>query len=213
MKRLLLLTSVLVGIPALTILAGPAQAAHCLTSDVSLTIAATSYAPTKCADNVANGNPSAETANLNAALGTTGFAYLDKTEGAAGPALSGIQFTVKAPAANNGIWTLAWADTNGSAPLNLPITIDFEIALFGGNYGSGYLFDNVLLPISPASGTGTFDINFTNNGGQQPGLSHLTLIGGNVAHVDPPVTTAEPASMAILGLGTVALGFLRRRRH
>jgi hypothetical protein len=183
-----------------------------LTSDVSLTIAATSYAPTICADNVANGDPTQEAASLNSALGTTGFVYLDKTEGAPGPTLSGIDFTVTAPGTNSGTWTVAWTDTNGSTPLNLPITIDFEVGLFGGNNGSGYFFDNVLLPISPASGSGTFDINFTNHGGQQPDLSHLTLAGGNAAHVDPPVTATEPASMAILGLGAVALGLLRRRR-
>jgi hypothetical protein len=68
------------------------------------------------------------------------------------------------------------------------------------------------MPISPASGTGSLDINFTNNGGQQPDLSHLTLTGANAVHVDPPVTATGPASLAILGLGTVALGFLRGRR-
>ena len=179
---------------------------------MSLTIAATPYAPTICADNVANGNPTAETANLNTTFGTTGFVYLDKTD-AAGQTLNGIAFTITAPLTNSGIWIVAWTDTNGGAPLNLPITIDFEVGLFGGNNGSGYFFDNVFLPISPASGTGSFDINFTNNGGQQPDLSHLTLTGGNPTHANPPVTAAEPASMAILGLGTVALGFIRRRRR
>ena len=62
---------------------------------------------------------------------------------------------------------------------NLPLLIDLDVALFGGNNGSGYLLTNVLLPISPNSGTGTFDINFVNNGGQQPTISHLLLAGGN----------------------------------
>lgn len=167
---------------------------------VSLIIGATTYSPTFCADSINNGNPTQEAANLNTALGTTGFVYLDKTD-ASGQTLSGINFTVTAPPTNSGTWTVAWLDTNGAAPLNLPITIDFEVGLFGGNNGAGYFFDNVLLPIAPSSGTGSFDINFANHGGQQPDLSHLTLTGGNAVHVDtPPVPAPEPTTMAILGL-------------
>ncbi len=179
-------------------------------ADVSLTIAATTYSPTTCANNVNNGNPTQETANLNTAFHTN-FVYLDKT-GDTGKKFSGIDFTVTAPPTNSGTWTVAWVDTNGATPLNLPITIDLEIGLFGGNNGAGYFFDNVLLPISPSSGTGMFGINFTNNGNQQPALSHLTLTGGNAAHVGPPpVEAPEPASLAILGLGLATLGFVRRR--
>ena len=57
MKRLLFLTSVVAGISALTTML-PTSSANGLLLDFSiciLTIAATPYAPTICADNVANG--------------------------------------------------------------------------------------------------------------------------------------------------------------
>jgi len=209
MKRLLL-TSVMAGIAAMT-LSNEGHAAACLASDMSLTIGATTYAPTLCANGVNNGNPTQETANLNTAFGTAGFVYLDEKD-AAGQTLSGISFVVTAPLINSGAWTVTWTDTNGAVPLNLPITIDFEIGLFGGNVGAGYFFDNVLLPVSPNSGTGTFDINFTNHGGQQPGLSHLTLTGGNAMHIDPPTLVPEPLSLVILGTGLLGIAFVRRRR-
>jgi hypothetical protein len=85
-----------------------------------------------------------------------------------------------------------------------------EVALFGGNNGSGYLFEDVLLPVTPNTGTGTFDINFLNAGGQQPVLSHLLLAGGDPTTVEVP----EPATIALFGAGLLGMGFgLRRRRE
>jgi hypothetical protein len=57
--------------------------------------------------------------------------------------------------------------------------IDFAVGLFGGNNGSGYLFENVLLSDSPTTGSGGYDINFLNQGGSEANLGHLLLAGGN----------------------------------
>lgn len=205
--RLVLLAGV--AMAAFTANAAPASAAACLVSDVSLTIGSTTYAPTRCADAVANGNPTQETAALNTSLATTGFVFLAKSNDTIDPgALGGVTFAITAPATNSGTWSVAWSEAPGTP--NLPLTMDIEVGLFGGSNGSGYLLTNVSFPSNPTTGSGTFDINFLNNGGQQPDLSHLTLTGGNVR---PSTAVPEPASIALLGVGMIGTGLIARRRQ
>lgn len=188
---------------------GAAWAAPCALADVSLTIGATVYSPSACADGISQGGgPIAETGSLNTAFGTS-FVYLDKSTDPGTPAgLGGVTFVVTADQNQNaGNWSVTWTDVGG--PPDLPLVVDFIVGLFGGNNGAGYLFQGVLLPVSPTTGNGTFDINFVNNGGQQPGLSHLLLAGGN------PRTTRqvpEPATAALVATALLAGAFLRRRR-
>jgi hypothetical protein len=208
MPRMILAGGILTALVALNV--QPAQATICAFSDVSLTIASTTYTPSKCGDSVNNGDPTQETANMNTSLGTTGFVYLDKSDDASGAGIGGITFVVTAPGTSSGSWTVTWTDTNGAVPLNLPIKLDLEVGLFGGSTGADYLLTGVTLPAVPNTGTGSFDITFTNRGGQNPDLSHLTLTGGNATGTTTPAP--EPLSISLLGAGLVGLGAVRRRR-
>ena len=187
--------------------------------DVTLTItgSAPQYKASDCFGPIdpGNANPTTETAAANAAFGAPSgpqLFYLDKDVGSDPQGnLSGIVFTVTADSnATSGNWTITWQDTNGTDPANLPITVDLVVLLNGGNNSAFYLLSSILLPLSPTSGSGTFDINFLNNGGQTPGLSHLVLFG---RIVDGRVfLVPEPATLAMFGVGLLGLWGMRRRR-
>src|SRR5262245_51479757 len=127
--------------------------------------------------------------------------------------LGGITFLVGSSTGDDeGTWTVTWADSNSSTPENLPIYVDLVLLLNGGNNNAAYLLSNVLLPASPTSGSGTFDIQFLNSSlRNQPDISHLTLAGRIAAR--PEINRIpEPTSMALYGAGLLSLSLIGRRR-
>lgn len=197
-------------------------------SDVTLTITgpAPQYTSTDCYGDfgIQSQSEANETSALNAIFGATSGSdqlfYLDKhnSDNSSAPAsstgLGGITFVVETSGGSNGApgsWTVTWTDTNGLLPQNLPITVDLAILLMGGNNMAAYLLSNVLLPVSPTSGSGLFDIQFLNRGGQQPTISHLTL-AGRIVPTTEIIEVPEPTSAMMFGAGLFTLWTFGRRR-
>jgi PEP-CTERM motif len=210
-----------------TALAGQIPSSSCSNSDLSLTIGTTIYTPVKCLPNILSTplNPSNIVSEMNTAFGfttpATAFKLATNWSNTTNPGtVDGIDYSITASAVTKGTFTVTWADHNPSGSLTLPIVTDFLVGLDGGSTGDGYEFTNVILPITPNSGTGTFTISFLNGGNQTPGLSGITLaVGDDVAcgrtnGCDPTTRSVpEPATIAVLGTGLLGLGFIRRRAN
>ena len=126
-------------------------------------------------------------ANVEAALGgLVDLTLYDKSDG--GPDL-----TVFLPSPPDGDLAGTWdvIDDNVSIPY-MTVKASNSFALYQFN---------------PAQNTGDWTTaNITNQGGQQPGLSHLSL------WTAPITAVPEPGSWLLIGAGLIALGYFRQRK-
>jgi hypothetical protein len=125
----------------------------------------------------------------------------------------GVNWTLSSSAGKEGTWNLSFLDT---VPSKLNFTADILVLLKGSNRYAAYYFNDFLF--DSTSNTGVWDVNFVNNGGQTPDLSHLSVYfrdGNAVCPADcqgGQQDVPEPVTLALLGTGLFGVGVARRRR-
>lgn len=131
------------------------------------------------------------------------FARIAKL-GESNGSFGGLNFTLSSTDATgtDGNWTLSW--TGG------PATLDLVLGIHAGGASGFFLFDDVAL-VKDSNGSGTWKIEWKNNGLQVPNFSNMTLWARQGTSTDE-FNVPEPGGLALLGLGgLLAAGALRRR--
>ncbi|RLQ20373.1 hypothetical protein DWB85_17915 [Seongchinamella sediminis] len=156
------------------------------------------------------GNDSLSAINaLNGGFAGDAWSLLDKT-GESASAFFGVTFELTAQlGATSGSFELSWSETGSPG---LPLSMDFVfVSKAAGNWGA-YLFESIDFSSDPLSGDGLFEVTWSNNGGQAPGLSHASIYG---RLVDSTRSGGEgriplPGTLVLVGLGLGALRIFRR---
>ena len=104
--------------------------------------------------------------------------------------------TISGIPGTGGTWTLS-SDQG--------VTLDLVFAMHASNNSGAFLFDDLSLV---SGGSGSWEINWLNNGGNVPNYSNLTLFVRDVVVTPVP----EPETYALMLAGLAAVGFIARRR-
>ena len=150
------------------------------------------------ASNNAQSGASGDTSGFDGTFGT-GWSLLGKLPPTSGTStLNGVNFTwgFTGSGTGPGTWTLT-ADQN--------VTLDLVFAMHASNNTGSFLFDGLSLV---AGQTGTWQIEWVNNGDQNPAYSNLTLFARDITTAVP-----EPETYALMLAGIGMMGFMAKRRR
>jgi hypothetical protein len=150
------------------------------------------------AGNNAQSGPAGDTSGFDGTFGG-GWSLLGKLPPASGTStLNGVNFTwgFTGTGTGPGTWTLT-ADQN--------VTLDLVFAMHASNNTGAFLFSDLALV---AGQTGTWQIDWVNNGDQNPSYSNLTLFARDITD---PVPEPETYALMLAGLGI--MGFIAKRRR
>ena len=150
------------------------------------------------AGNNAQSGPAGDTSGFDGTFGG-GWSLLGKLPPASGTStLNGVNFTwgFTGTGTGPGTWTLT-ADQN--------VTLDLVFAMHASNNTGAFLFSDLALV---AGQTGTWQIDWVNNGDQNPSYSNLTLFARDITTAVP-----EPETYALMLAGIGMMGFMAKRRR
>ncbi|MCP5142213.1 MAG: PEP-CTERM sorting domain-containing protein [Chromatiales bacterium] len=158
------------------------------------------------------GNPTFEQTLVEDAFGTeigNDWVYVTKFESSSATGSYGdVSFTLSANNSND-TWTLSWSDPVGNT---LPSGFDIALVLKAGQGSGGYLFDDYVLPVTPNTGTGDFEVGILNNRGRELNLSHMTLFIRESGDTPPGPDNEVPVPGTLALLGAAAFGLRRKRK-
>jgi hypothetical protein len=166
------------------------------TSDV--TFAGLASSACVIASNNAQSGPSGDTSGFDGTFGG-GWSLLGKLPPTSGTStLNGVNFAwgFTGTGTGPGTWTLT-ADQN--------VTLDLVFAMHASNNTGSFLFSDLSLV---AGQTGTWQIDWVNNGDQNPAYSNLTLFARDITTAVP-----EPETYALMLAGIGMMGFMAKRRR
>lgn len=186
---------------------------YCSTATLAANAAGISREDVTYNGNNASGCYGVVAGNINSAAGINAlnlswgndWTYLDGSDSGSAT-YQGIKFTVTATAGNEGTWKLTALDTNGTAPLNLPATFDLAVALKASDRYALWFYNDA--SVKTTNG-GQWEIEFKNNGGNHPDLSHIMVFGRDGRDTS---TVPVPAAAWLLGSGLLGIVGISRRK-
>lgn len=111
----------------------------------------------------------------------------------------------KSASAKTGTWSI----TNVSKTYDA--TLDLTLDIHAANASTAFLFDETSIKAGQTL-SGTWNIEWLNNGGQVPGFSNAVLFGRDLSLTKTVSPVPEPATLPMLAAGLALVALAARRR-